>query len=282
MISKEEILEEIKKYSPYTERITLSTLMAINQGIHICNIGTSGIGKTRNTEELLNLIKISHSLVAGHESPKAFFNELKKDGIIIVDEGATILSEPAIQNLLLNALWNGKVDWKNDRTENIHHFKGLIIFNVNQTRNNEIMTALMDRIFYNKISLTSEQVKEKILSGRNYKPNMKIWAEIKERITAPKKIISETDRNKLYHLIETGTPKSSREMWKLEKIASFSLSLVGDLSLVDYFMETDEIWKITNSKIKRSKKIEKIAELRCVSIRQARRIIEKFEKQNEK
>ena len=273
---QKEFLEEINKYSPFTEKLTLSTLMAINQGIHILNVGKTGIGKTRNTEELLNLLKIPHQLVAGHISPKAFFEILKKDGIIIVDEGATLLSDITINNLLLNALWNGKVEWKNNKEELSHNFKGTILFNTNKINNNEIMDALTDRIFTNKINLNSEQIKTKIMSGKNYKPNMKIWAEIKERVNK-KSELSEQVIEKLYHLIESGENKSVREMWRLKKIASFSLSLLGDLSLIDYFKETDEVWKIINLNIKRSDKVKKIAELKCITERGARKILKKFE-----
>lgn len=270
-------LEEIRKYSPHTERIVLSTIMAINQKIHILNVGESGIGKSHSTEKLLKLMKIPHNLIAGHTSPKAFFEILKKDGIIIVDEGATILSDVTIQNLLLNALWNGKVEWKNNRETNTHYFKGVIIFNTNRIKNNEIMDALRDRVFTNEISLSSEQIKEKIKSGRRYSPDMKIWAEIKERINK-KRDISDIVEEKLYHLIEISEPKSVREIWKLRKIASFSLSLVGDLSLINYFRDVDEVWEIINKNIKRSEKVKKIAELNCITERQARRIVSKFEK----
>lgn len=276
-VKKEEILEEIKRHSPHTERMILSTLMMFNQRVHICNIGKSGIGKSYCTEELLNLMKIPHYLIAGHTSPKAFYEILTKDGIIVVDEGATILSDSTIQNLLLNALWNGKVEWKNNRETNTHYFKGVIIFNANDVKNNKIMEALCDRIFTNEISLTSEQIKEKIRSGKRHKPNMKIWAEIKERLNK-KKELTEQEKEKLYHLIEIGEPKSVREMWKLKKIASFSLALIGDLSLIDYFRETDEVWRIINKDIKRSEKVKKIAELRCITERGARKIVSKFEK----
>ena len=66
-------------------------------------------------------------------------------------------------------------------------------------------------------------------------------------------------------------------MWKLKKIAVFSLALVGDLSLIEYFRETDDVWKIINMNIKRSEKVKKIAELKCITERGARKIVEKFE-----
>lgn len=281
MITNEQILEEISKYSPNSERLTLSTLMAINQKIHILNVGREGIGKTRNTEELLNLLKIPHSLIAGHYSPKAVYEILEKDGIVVIDEGADLLSDKTTLNLLLNALWNGECEWVNNRESHKHHFTGILIFSTNKVENTPLMNALKDRVFTNYVELTSEQIKEKILSGRTYKPDMKIWAEIKERIIQNKKDISDIpagENEKIYHLIETsGELKSVREIWKLKKIASFSYSLIGDLGLIDFFKQTDDIWKVINSKIKRSEKVKKIAELKCISERQARRIVEKYD-----
>jgi hypothetical protein len=251
--------------------------MALNQKINVCNLGNAGIGKSRNTEELLNLLKMPHSLVAGHITPRAFFDILKKDGVIVVDEGATILSDSIIQNLLLNALWNGKVEWKNNREEYSHYFKGMILFNTNDLSNSPIMKALTDRIFTNRIELNSDQIKEKILSSKNYKPNIKIWAEIKERVLKDKTELSEPEKERLYQIIESGEPKSVRDIWKLKIIASFSKALLGDLSLIEYFTVTDGMWRIINMNIKRSEKVKKISELKCITERGARKIISKYE-----
>lgn len=271
---KEEILEEIKGYSPHTEKLTLSTLMAINQGIHILNVGASGIGKTRSTAELLNLLKIPHTTVSGHISPKAFFQILQDDGIIVVDEGADLLSDATVINLLLNALWNGNVEWVNNRERLHHNFKGIIIFNTNITPNNALMLALKNRVFTNEISLKSSQIKDKILSSKDYKPNTRIWAEIKETIER-KSELSKPILGKIYQIIDGSEPKSVRDLWKLERIASFSLTLFNDLSLIEYFTPIDEVWKIINSNIKRSEKVKKIAELKCITDEAARKILRK-------
>lgn len=273
---KEKIIEEIKKYAPHTERLTLSTLMAINQNIHILNIGQTGIGKTRVTTELLKLLKIPHKAVSGHVTAKAFFQIIQNDGIIIVDEGADLLSNNIVMNLLLNALWDGNVEWTNNRESLKHNFKGIIIFNTNMTPNTPLMSALQSRVFTNKISMNSQQIKDKILSSKDYKPNMKIWAEIKEKLEE-KTELSEPIKNELFHIIEMGEPKSVRDKWKLEKTASFSLSLVGNLDIIPCFQEVDEVWKIMNSKIKRGEKVKQIAELKCITERGARKIVEKFE-----
>lgn len=309
---KQPILDEIIKYSPHSEVLTLSTLMAISQGIHICNISPPGQGKSRNTVELLRLLRIPFSLIAGHTTPKQFFSELQKDGIIIVDEGATILSDKNIINLLLNALWNGKVEWKNNKEELTHNFQGIIIFNVNKLSNTALTEALKDRIFVNEVNLTSAQIRDKIVSAKDYVPNMKIWAEIRERLefdTVSEKLtlkcqtktgsLSFKDTKnevlpqnnedfdilfkKIYHLIENGEEiKSVRELNKLEILAAFSYALVGDLTLIDYFRKTDDVWKVLNMPIKRAEKVKLIAEAKCITERQAYRIIEKFENGKEK
>lgn len=304
---KSSILEEISRYSPHSEVLTLSTLLAVSQGVHICNISPPGQGKSRNTVELLKLLRIPFSLIAGHTTPRQFFNELQKDGIIIVDEGATILSDKNIINLLLNALWNGKVEWKNNKELLTHEFQGIIVFNVNKMSNTALTEALKDRIFVNEIKLNSEQIKEKIISARDYNPNMQIWAEIRERLEldmvsdkltseCPQRNGSLTSKNtksvqkmaeltnsdipfeKVYHLIENGEDVNSvREIKKLRTLAAFSTILVGDLSLIDFFRKTDDIWKILNAPIKRAEKVKQIAEAKCITERHARRLVEKFE-----
>jgi hypothetical protein len=299
---KQSILDEISNYSPHSEVLTLSTLMAVNQGVHICNISPPGQGKSRNTVELLKLLRIPFSLIAGHTTPRQFFNELSKDGIIIVDEGATILSDKNIINLLLNALWNGKVEWKNNKELLQHEFQGVIIFNVNQLSNTALTEALKDRIFVNELNLKTDEIKDKIISARDYTPNMEIWAEIRERLeldtmseklttnvrTKTSNLMSSSPNNqksqkcpnfeKLYHLIEEGQEvRSVREINKLRLIANFSEILVGDLTLIDYFRETDDIWKIMNLLIKRSEKVKRIAEAKCITERHARRILNKLE-----
>lgn len=300
---KQQIMDEITKYSPHSEVLTLSTLMAVSQGVHICNISPPGQGKSRNTVELLKLLRIPFSLIAGHTTPRQFFDELRKDGIIIVDEGATILSDKNIINLLLNALWNGKVEWKNNKELLTHDFQGVIIFNVNKLSHTGLTEALKDRIFVNELNLKTDEIKDKILSARDYIPNMEIWAEIRERLeldtmsenltpnvrskTSNLMSLSPNNRKmakmsgnfeKLYHLIEEGREVNSvREINKLRLIANFSENLIGDLTLIDYFRETDDIWKIMNLPIKRSEKVKKIAEAKCITERHARRILNKLE-----
>lgn len=304
---KQLIMDEITKYSPHSEVLTLSTLMAVSQGVHICNISPPGQGKSRNTVELLKLLRIPFSLIAGHTTPKQFFSELQKDGIIIVDEGATILSDKNIINLLLNALWNGKVEWKNNKEELTHNFQGIIIFNVNKLSNTALTEALKDRIFVNELNLTATQIKDKIISAKDYAPNMEIWAEIRERLEfdtvsekmtskcqnkngflmskdLKNKVLLDNDENfdiifeKVYHLIENGEEiKSVRELKKLKTLAAFSSTLIGDLTLIDYFRNTDDVWKILNMPLKRAEKVKRIAEAKCITERQAYRIIEKFE-----
>jgi len=276
-IKKNDIIDEIIAYNPYSEKITLSTLLMLNQGVHVLNLGESGIGKSRGSTELLDLIKIPFYQIASHITPKAFFEILQKDSHIVVDEGAILLSNKVILNLLLNALWSGKIEWKSGREYITHNFKGTIIFNTNRLTRSSFIRALIDRIHNNHVVITSKQFIEKIESRNIYKPKMEIWAEIKDRLST-RFPITNTIKKRLMVLIENTEVKSVREMWKLEKIASFSLSLVGDLSLIKYFNNIDEVWDVLNNdELSRPGKVREIMKIRCVTERQASRILNKYE-----
>ena len=173
-IKKGEIVDEIRNYNPHAEKVTLSTLMMINQKVNILNIGKSGTGKSRGSTELLELIKIHYTLINGHITPKAFFEILQNDGYILFDESAIVLSNKTILNLLLNALWGKKIEWKNGRELLEHEFKGQIIFNTNEISNNRLVMSLIDRLQANHIELNKEQIREKMESRNSYKPNLEI------------------------------------------------------------------------------------------------------------
>jgi len=272
MTSNEEIIEEIRKFSPHTERLTLSTLLAVNQKVNVINMSKAGYGKTRNSQELLKMLDIEHKLISGHITPRAFFDILKEDKLTIVDE-STILYNTEILNLLLGALWNGIVMWENNHSKESHRFKGNIIFNTNYLPASPYIEALKDRCIFNFIQLTSQQIKDKIESKFSYKPNMETWQEIKNRIFK-KTELSELELRTLIYKINY--PKSVRDSWKLEIIGKFSKTLVNDLSLVNYFNERNQILEIINSSMKRSEKVKKIAEARMITLRQARKYIPKM------
>jgi len=272
MISSEEIIEEIRKFSPHTERLTLSTLLAVNQKVNVINISKAGYGKTRNSQELLKMLDIEHKLISGHITPRAFFDILREDQLTVVDE-STILYNMEILNLLLGALWNGIVMWENNHSKEFHRFKGNIVFNTNYLPVSPFVEALKDRCIFNFIQLISQQIKEKINSKFSYKPNKEIWREIKNRVFQ-KTELTEVELKILLDSINH--PKSVRDIWRLEIIGKFSKTLVSDLSLINYFIDRDNIWEIVNSTLKRSEKVKAIAKIKSISDRQARKYVPKM------
>ena len=106
------VLKEISDFSPHCEILTLSTLLAVSQWKSILNISPGGQGKSRSSIELLDLLKIPYSEVKGHITPSAFYNEIVRDGIIVIDESANILENKEIQGMLLDALLGKQVRWQ--------------------------------------------------------------------------------------------------------------------------------------------------------------------------
>ena len=266
-ISKNEIWAEMKRHSPYSEVITLSTLLCINQGMNIINISPAGQGKSWGTSELLKLLGFQHTVIKGHITPKQFFNSLKIGGIIVLDESATILRNHEILNLLLSALWGGIIEWGSEQIQ----FDGCIIFNCNFMPNTVFSEALTDRTITNKIHLTSRQIKEKIKSARTYKPNMEIWNEIKKRIKIKSKLTM-NEEDKIYEKLEKLPVRSVRDRWRLLKIAKFMKSLFGNIINVNLMLQFDIIDEILDLQgINRADKIRKIAEIKDISIRTAQR-----------
>jgi hypothetical protein len=91
---------------------------------------------------------------------------------------------------------------------------------------------------------------------------------------------SDINFEKIYHLIDCNEEiHSVREMNKLILITKFSDMLIGDMTLIDYFRKTDDVWKILNTDNKDSDKVKMIAEARCITERHARRILNKLEYQ---
>jgi hypothetical protein len=177
------ILKEISDFSPYCESITLSTLFAISHWKSVINISPRGQGKSRSTKELLDFLRVPYKEINGRITAKSLFEELKNDGIIVIDEAAQILSDKEVQSILLSALTGQEIRWQTTRTSMKHTFKGIIICNANQFSNsNEIRAAVLDRCLVNRISLNKEHILEKIKSERTYTPNLETWRVMIERL----------------------------------------------------------------------------------------------------
>jgi hypothetical protein len=163
--------------------------------------------------------------------------------------------------------------WENNRSIKSHYFRGTVIFNTNYFPLNPFTNALRDRCIFNDIRLSSQQIKDKINSRSSYQPNKKIWEVIKERIIQ-KSELSEQELKTLLDRINC--PRSVRDIWKLEIIGKFSKTLIGNLDLIDYFIDRDKLWEVVNSNSKRSEKVKQIAKIKNISERQARKYVPKL------
>lgn len=273
-----ELWDAVKEYAEGLEHVTLSTLLAVHQNMNVINCGPPGQGKSHLTKTLCDKLGIKYILVAGHKSPKEFFNVFKNKGLIIVDESATLIRNPKIMDMLLSALWDSQVEWSNNRKQEKIIFEGNIIFNTNSIPNSPFMDALKDRCIYNDVKLTEKQLK-------------KIWKKIKEHKKgefeeAWKIIISNLNNDteltiaevdSINELIDRLRYKSLRTPLKIHKIARFLKSVFGNVDKINVFVKEDAIHKIMLSKVKHSKKIKQIAKLRKVTTRQASNILKKYE-----
>jgi hypothetical protein len=277
----DEIIEEIKNYSPHTELLTLSTLIAVNQKINVINMSNPGLGKSRVTAELLKELDIPFEFIAGRITPKIFFRKLQSSadkGMMIIDESATLLSNATIKELLLSALWGGEVSWETEReTLIIPNYRGTIIFNTNKIGNDAFTKALKDRVIFNELILSGCQIKDKILSRKDYRFNSDLWAKIKEN-TLGSVELDENDDNKIWSIISKIHLKSVRDEWRIRKISRGLKNILGSIDYIENFIKIDKIEDILlDDKITRAEKVKIIAKLKNISERGARKLVKKNE-----
>jgi len=238
MASRQDIRDEITRYNPHCEAITWNTIFCFMGGkrYNIMNLGAGGLGKSRGN---FNLVKQKGKefcpflntfgnvvTISGHITPKRFFQYLKMDSILIIDESYSILKNNLIQHLLRGALYDGFVIWNStkDEGDNEHDFKGSVIFNTNQLGNSLNDKALMDRTFCNNLKIDKEQIKDKIRQRRTYVPNKNVWELIKNRLIAIRtgKInikLSEVEKDLVYDF-------SIRKIEEIEDKGDFSVRAV--------------------------------------------------------
>lgn len=262
-----ELLEEIRKFNPNCEKLTLSTLMAINQGVNVINLSPAGYGKSRATKELLDLLEIPYTEISGHKAPTDFYEAMKNSkGLVLIDESATLLKNNEILNLLLSALWTKKIAWRDDEAT----VEANIIFNTNSLPNTPFMAALKDRCQFNQLRLGSEKIKEKLLSDFDYFPNKLIWTKIKNNVFYKTDLTPE-EVDKIKETIKLINPKSVRDKKKLLSQAKFAKSLFGSIDYMKLFLEVDAVAEIMASDLKRAEKIKAIAQAENITVRTARR-----------
>lgn len=188
---KQLIFQEVDGWSVGTSQLTWNTLFFLmNIGRHnILNIGKQGIGKTRATKELIEWLEmpIKTHMMKGRYTPKRFYMELKEhqEDNICVDEFGWVMDNKEIWDMLKQALLGDEIGWHTSKEENLEEafkIKGSILFNSNRWRRNEDFFALADRCYTHLIKQTNEQIIAKRKNARKWKPNMPIWALIRNRI----------------------------------------------------------------------------------------------------
>jgi hypothetical protein len=277
---EKEIIGEITKFSPHTETLTLSTLIAINQRINVINVSHPGLGKSRVTTELLDSLKIPYELVAGRITAKQFFKKLEQianQGYMVIDESATLLTDTTIKELLLSALWGGCVSWETERETLSIKFKGTIIFNTNKIGNDAFTMALKDRVIFNSLVLNKEQVKDKIMSKKTYEFNEKIWNTIKNN-TFNQLELTNADEELIWKFIEATSVKSVRDEWRIRKIGKGLKNILGSLNYLKEFCKVDVMSDtLMDNDLSRADKVKKISEFKKITDRGARKIVKNYE-----
>lgn len=227
------IMRELSSWSPHAERLTLSTLLSVNQNMSVINVGEGGLGKSRATIELLEQADIPFVKIAGRITAHEFFGVLRDGGRVVLDESAETLRDKTILDMLLSALWSGDVMWKTKYQNKKIKFQGTIMFNTNSLPRNAFMDALRDRVIFNEHEMTPQQIKEAMEKFQDYKPDEKKWVEIKKRAETRGAVLTEAEVRKIIEQIVS--PHSFRELYRAKKIALFSKNFMGDLSLVKLF-----------------------------------------------
>lgn len=273
--STTEITEQIQNYSPHTERMVVSSLVAVSQSVNVINISERGHSKTHCTQGVLDMLNIPYNEIKGHITPKRFYELAKmfNGTIILIDESANMLTDSDIRNLLLSLLNRDRVYWLEDWFDST----STVIFNANYIQNNPIMRAVMDRCLTNYIKLNPEQLRNKIQQSRTFSPDTTIWAKIRNNLFLKDKLSPE-DMDKVFKVLNMIKIESLRDKWRYINIAECSIKVLGNLDFLTYFADIEILdWLQNNNDISRSDKVKLIAQEKGVSYRQARNIIRKTE-----
>lgn len=271
--SQDELMKEIIRYSPYTENVVISTLVAVSQKINIINLGEKGTGKTFNTKDLLDNMNIPYNEIKGHITPKRFYElaKLYNGTLILIDESANMLTDNEIRNLLLSLLNKERVYWLEDYFDS----NSTIIFNSNYMQNNPIMRAVMDRCITNHIKLESTELKTKLKEAREYQPKTNVWEQIRSNLFRNEQL-NEIETDIVYEILDLSEIKSMRDKWRFMNIAECSKKVINSLDFLKYFTKIDKIsFILANPDLKKSEKVKMIAIEKGVGERQAQRIVKK-------
>ena len=205
LTNQAEIMKEISDYVYKGEIFTYSTLFSLLGSVNIINYGGVGLGKSRATKELLEMLEIPKVVViSGYITAKRFFNILKRynDCVVLFDEGDLLLGNKIITNMLKSLLTCGEVIWETNDEESRVKFEGNLIVNCNVSKFNK---GIEDKLLVNTMTLSSDDIKAKILNTE-YKPNMELWNTIKSRIIYARNNdikLTKGDKKLIYQFIET-------------------------------------------------------------------------------
>jgi hypothetical protein len=287
ILNQKEIICEIEKYVYKGEIFTYSTLFALSSRVNIINYGGVGLGKSRATKELLEMLEIPKVVViSGYITAKRFFNVIKRynDCVILFDEGDLLLDNKVITNMLKSVLTSGEMVWETNDEESRVKFEGNIIVNCN---NNKFNRGIEDKLLVNTMSLTSGEIKEKILL-KEEKPNMEIWNKIKTRIVYARNSdikLDSKDKELIYQYIGS-IPyfNSYRLKYRIFDVFSGLKMLFGDLNedvfklgikLSQYYISNSysNIKNLIKTGMTKDEILEAICSAKDISMRQAYRIL---------
>lgn len=182
------ILSEITKFNKGSESISLTTIFSVclRQRLSVTNASEPGLGKSRSTVELLDLLRLPKTTVlSGKVSPYEFFKLLAEnhDGLIVIDE---FQQDRSLLTLLKAAISQQYVEWTTRTKEGEEippvPFRGSIIMNLNSLALNQDMVAVLDRTLINQASLSDADFLYKMENFDSYKPDKVIWQMIRDRI----------------------------------------------------------------------------------------------------
>jgi hypothetical protein len=184
-----ELIELIKKWNPYCEYITLSTIFAkmrFNKGTnHVINHGSPGTGKSRSTLELLKELDLGTEIIIDNTTTdkglfETFQNYPEQD--IILDECSTLLRSLKTQDMVKMAMEQKPLTWTKDgSSETTEPFKGNLIINANIP----IADTVVDRCLLNKTVMNKEMslkfnetYVENIFNKTDFKPFLKYLRKV--------------------------------------------------------------------------------------------------------
>jgi len=155
-----ELIKWIRKWNPYCEHITLSTIyekMRFVRGTcHVINHGTPGTGKSRSSLELLQKLDLGTEIILDNTTTDrglfdTFMTYPEQD--IVLDECSTLLRSLGTQDMIKLAMEGKPLTWtKKGVSESTPPYRGNLMVNANVP----ISDAVTDRSLVNRVVMNKE------------------------------------------------------------------------------------------------------------------------------